>query len=522
MKKKVFAVAATGIPLIFLFIFINQRTGLHRAVEQGHITEIRLLANKRNINKRDFAGYTPLDYALESGNSEISALLLKKGASPDSIADAHRPPLFTALKAKNENAALQLISFGADLNIRDEQGKSPLDYASDMSSTLMKEIFIKTPSVTQGKKNLLLFRFITEPDMVSYLLQKGAHANALSSNGNTVLIESISQKAFSSTSILIKHGADVNLKDSMGITPLFKALESSPSLALFLLEQGADPNIKNSDGNFPLAMAVTLKDESLIKKLLSYKPDLSQKDPYTISVVSYLKENYNRELTSSLTYNTSQPYFGTLGEIILTAAGRNDRDTIEFMLYGGGDVNYTSSSGNEKKGPPLLIAAVNNALDAAGILIKSGASLNKEGYYDEKIPYTPFQYALAFGSLDVAELLLSSGVNLNRTSRGRLSMEGALKKDNIKSLKWFLSRGGDIKVQDITGRNALVFAALHNSSKCTELLLKEGADPTYEVKAAWSVPLGDIYGPEWSIFKYAEFAGATNVLKLLKEAGINE
>lgn len=52
--------------------------------------------------------------------------------------------------------------------------------------------------------------------------------------------------------ILIENGADVNLKDKRGSTPLYwAAFRNNFEIAKMLLEKGADVNIKNNDGATP-------------------------------------------------------------------------------------------------------------------------------------------------------------------------------------------------------------------------------------------------------------------------------
>ncbi len=55
---------------------------------------------------------------------------------------------------------------------------------------------------------------------------------------------------------LLAGGADINLRDGKGDTPLHKAafLDSYTSVA-FLLQNGADPNLQNKDGDTPLHIA---------------------------------------------------------------------------------------------------------------------------------------------------------------------------------------------------------------------------------------------------------------------------
>ncbi|NDD98907.1 ankyrin repeat domain-containing protein, partial [bacterium] len=64
---------------------------------------------------------------------------------------------------------------------------------------------------------------------------------------------------------LLKNGAQVDEKDSHGMTPLMHAVErNKKDVVRLLLENGADPNLKNYQGRSP----INLTGENEMKKLL--------------------------------------------------------------------------------------------------------------------------------------------------------------------------------------------------------------------------------------------------------------
>ena len=90
----------------------------------------------------------------------------------------------------------------------------------------------------------------------------------------TPLYRSIISGDIKATEILLKNGADPNIKCAMDETPLYEAaeLEKIQHVKL-LLKNGADPNLQQIDGFTPLHIAVKKQNLNIIKLLLKYKAD---------------------------------------------------------------------------------------------------------------------------------------------------------------------------------------------------------------------------------------------------------
>lgn len=92
----------------------------------------------------------------------------------------------------------------------------------------------------------------------SYLIGKGATVNMPSNNSFKVapIHSSCAISDVELTNLLLKNGADVNVKQQGGVTPLHEAAHNGKSLlAKLLIDHGADVNAKMDNGNTPLFMA---------------------------------------------------------------------------------------------------------------------------------------------------------------------------------------------------------------------------------------------------------------------------
>ena len=95
--------------------------------------ELLLRKNPASINSFSAEGWTPLHLAVFFGRINIVHLLLSKGANINipSKNDQRVSPLHSALANPQNSAVGQLlIGAGADLNVRQSEGYTPLHYAA--------------------------------------------------------------------------------------------------------------------------------------------------------------------------------------------------------------------------------------------------------------------------------------------------------------------------------------------------------------------------------------------------------
>lgn len=78
------------------------------------------------------------------------------------------------------------------------------------------------------------------------------------------------------------HPELLNSLSNTGLSPLIEALEESDtSLLTELLSAGADPNLPNADGNTPLMVAVDLREKAAIPILLNHGAQSDVGNPYS-------------------------------------------------------------------------------------------------------------------------------------------------------------------------------------------------------------------------------------------------
>ena len=122
-------------------------------------------------------------------------------------------------------------------------------------------------------------------------------ADTLSSkneNGFTPLILAIYYGHQEASIYLIEQGVEVNYISQEGTALNGAAVKGYVQLAKMLLENGADPNLSDASGNTPLIYSAMIGHEEMAELLLNHKANKNQKDSRGWTALDWAKKN-NRE-----------------------------------------------------------------------------------------------------------------------------------------------------------------------------------------------------------------------------------
>lgn len=233
----------------------NNSFPLHEAARDGQVLIVKGLVGEtpNAVLQKDLDGRIPLHWAVSFSHIEIVSILLN-------------PNKFTKEGAKK-------ITFDID-DFTDDSGWTALHIASAIGNIDIVELLLEhdpEPDVNlptnTGLTPVHLATAKKHLDVIEVLVKKGASVRAKDNKGQQALHRAVSVGAVGIVKYLVEEQkAPLNVKDSMGWTPLHHALaEGFGDIGALLVKSGADPSIEDSNGQTALRVAVDDKVAQFFK-----------------------------------------------------------------------------------------------------------------------------------------------------------------------------------------------------------------------------------------------------------------
>lgn len=391
-------------------------TLLHVVATNSSVSVVNyILSFDFDINGIDVLGWTPLQYAVRyNQNTDAIKLLLEVGADAE-VVSPEGWNLVHLAAVNNIFVTDYVLSLGLDINSKDAEGLSPLQYA---------------------------VRYGDNIRIVKLLVDSGADVKVLTSKGASLLHLAVLNNIFM-TAYVLSLGFDVNSTDEVGWTPLHTAAVNTKNGGMInlLIDSGAHVKALAADGKSLLHLVAFNSEKSVVETILSLGLDINGLDEYGSTPLQYAVR-YNENI-----------------------------EVIKLLIASGGDIKAVTPEG----GTLLHFAVLNSKIAVAQYILTLGLDINSM----EKNGCTPLHYAAKEGkNVEVVKLLVELGADVKAvTKAGASILHYAALNSEITIVQYVLGLGLDINSIDEEGWTPLHCAMGENTNMgVVKILLESGAD----------------------------------------------
>ena len=360
-------------------------TILHRACMLGKIDFVEyILSQGVSANIETAKKITPFMIAAQQGNIALMQLLLKHGANPNLRTISHDNALHIALRSKQEEAALWLMTVMAPSEIRrkDRDGFTPLMLAARAGL-------------------LVMTRHLVNPSEIARLTRDGRtsmHCGVLSNNPQII-------------KILASYGFDVDAvtqpkepdATNFKLTPLHAAASVKKAQSFTaLLEAGADPLIENAWQHSALWSAAQSAEDDLTTQILALPESSPIEQQEKLWFAAALGNNVTLLRQLCLLDFPIQSIDSALAQNALHKACSQDAiQAGQLLLAAGVDAELPDKDGNT----PLHLAAQEGSVALVKALCERHVNVDAQNAEHK----TPLHLAIEAGHEAVVLLLMKQG-----------------------------------------------------------------------------------------------------------------
>jgi uncharacterized protein len=434
-------------------------TPLHVAAAFNQTEVVKLLlAAGANVNVRAAAqatnDVTPLMWAAQTPRSAILGLLLDKGADVGGQDSDGRTALFYALGAADIQNITALLEHRANPNTRIKAGgMTPLITAvfiGPAAEAIIKVLFqhgadIKAKTLDEGNSALISAAYVGRSDLVELLLSSGASVNDTNLSGSTALMD-----AAMGLGVATMARSDSGVPEPQDRSRVAASTQLYVDTIRVLLKHGADLNLKNKAGATALAAAEfttsNFPGRDVIVQLLKS---------------AGAKAGPNAVIAGAARANLDE----ALG---VAAAGPGTLADLMNLIKQGANVNSAASTGET----PLMWAVENGNPAKVSFLLSQHANVNAKDMLGE----TALMKAVSEGRADLVQTLIAAGgsVNAKDNENGTALMIAAAHGDTA-IVKILLAKKADVNAKDSNDRTALGMAQEEQHKEIVDLLKRAGA-----------------------------------------------
>jgi ankyrin repeat protein len=217
--------------------------------------------------------------AITSTNPDVIKLLIDRGADVQHVDSYNRTALMLAVSRRTSIAGIQADDLLVDI---DTINRSDAVVFSTMEILLNAGVPVDARDVF-GFTALTIAATGSTPSVINFLAGRGASISVRDVTGLTPFTWAVEYNTGEAVKLFLHFGASVRETDYTGQTILFRAFDRQTAgdskIIDALIEAGADIDLRDHLGQTPMMYAVQrAKDVKLIDALLRHEPDLTARD----------------------------------------------------------------------------------------------------------------------------------------------------------------------------------------------------------------------------------------------------
>jgi ankyrin repeat protein len=332
-------------------------------------------------------------------------------------------------------------------------------------------------SLTALQQALLSFHKAKGAAIVDRILKEHPDVNEQSQTGETAIAIAVRQGLVAEVQKLLRLGADVNLPDAQGRTPLHIATETdrTGTVVQMLLNAGSRVDDNNNLGQTALHIALAANNRPVVMSLLSHGAAMTVKDGRG-RVPGEQSDGILADLAFSLWWDAIEKSVSANDPARLRSLFARDPLVIRFRTKSGINLFHRAMAAKRLDILDRLLAYRGNALPELAEL----PPLHDACWHSEPVQKT--------------KQLLDAGADVNaRDPFGQTPLHAAAREHNRAVLKLLLQRGAEITAVDYAGTTVLDSAfersfVLPDDRETIDVLIKNGHPPTVLYAAA----IGDL------------------------------
>lgn len=366
---------------------------LVQAAESGDLARVNaLLAGGVQVNARVEKGATALSSAACFGHEKIVRALIDAGADVNVTDGFGQSPLMLAARKSQPGAELAhlgvvnaLIAAGANVNARDSDGSTALmldgvlcRWSTHITIALVKAGVNVDARSYRGETALLGALRLGVPGLASLLMQLGADINLPCHRGWNALMYVVKKAMWNGPAPLINAAADVHARNNRGQTALFIAgIFRREAAVAALVQGGAEVDAVDHRGVTPLMAAAEGGSLGTAAALVQAGASVQAVDKTGATVLMHAARHGRQDIMALLLGRIVDGARARLSADVWPAPGRDARLARDAgSMAAKAAVNARDFAGNTV----LMHAAgaENAAWNSLGLLLAAGADVNAQ------------------------------------------------------------------------------------------------------------------------------------------------